>query len=91
MNCCIFQSDVLYYSCSRFTETISGQFNGHTHTDEFFLFYDEPNSTETIQVAYNGASLATFVENNPSYKIYDINTNNYVRKEQKGTFGALYH
>ncbi|XP_044748363.1 sphingomyelin phosphodiesterase-like [Coccinella septempunctata] len=62
---------------NRFTETISGQFSGHTHADEFFLYYNISNPAEAIQIAFNGASLSTYVENNPSYKIYDVNTRNY--------------
>ncbi|XP_045479749.1 sphingomyelin phosphodiesterase-like [Harmonia axyridis] len=61
---------------NRFSDTISGQFNGHTHADEFFVYYNETNPTDAIQVAFNGGSLTPFVETNPSYKIYDVNMSN---------------
>ncbi|KAK9870764.1 hypothetical protein WA026_009725 [Henosepilachna vigintioctopunctata] len=62
---------------NRFSETINGQFNGHTHWDEFFLYFDESDPSKATNVAFNGASLTTYSSNNPSYKIYDIDPQNY--------------
>ncbi|KAK9869169.1 hypothetical protein WA026_002918 [Henosepilachna vigintioctopunctata] len=62
---------------SRFSETVTGQFSGHTHYDQFFLFYDEANSSKVVNVGFNGASLSPLSGNNPSYKIYDINGANF--------------
>lgn len=55
----------------RFAHIISGQFNGHTHNDEFTLYYRE-NSTEAINVAWNGGSGTTFIGLNSNYRLYEI-------------------
>ncbi|KAL3265353.1 hypothetical protein HHI36_009561 [Cryptolaemus montrouzieri] len=62
---------------NRFSDTITGHFNGHTHFDEFLVYFNESEPTEAINVAFNGASLVTFTDNNPSYKIYDIDANTF--------------
>lgn len=77
----------------RFTNIISGQFNGHTHTDEFTLFYSELNSdsmantntnsnnnnssTSAINVAWNGGSGTSFIGFNSNYRLYTIDANTY--------------
>ncbi|XP_030749655.1 sphingomyelin phosphodiesterase-like isoform X2 [Sitophilus oryzae] len=55
----------------RFAKTITAQFNGHTHIDEFRLFLD---NEEPVNVAYNGASFTTFVGYNPNYRIYQVDS-----------------
>lgn len=63
---------------SRFSSTIKAQFNGHTHLDEFFLYYNtskDDKAAEPVSVAFNGASVSTFVDINPSYKVYEVDTN----------------
>ncbi|XP_031332158.1 sphingomyelin phosphodiesterase-like isoform X2 [Photinus pyralis] len=57
---------------NRFHNTITAQFNGHTHADGLKIFYDSKKQNEVINVAFNGGSFTTFVGNNPNYKIYDI-------------------
>ncbi|KAH1020512.1 hypothetical protein HUJ04_010157 [Dendroctonus ponderosae] len=59
----------------RFSNTITAQFNGHTHMDQFVLFLNE--SDEVQSVAYNGASFATFIGSNPNYRIYDLDNSNF--------------
>ncbi|KAJ8959688.1 hypothetical protein NQ318_021879 [Aromia moschata] len=56
----------------RFANTIVGHFNGHTHRDELLVYYNSSDSSQAINVAWNGASLTTFTQNNPSYKILQI-------------------
>ncbi|CAG9764587.1 unnamed protein product [Ceutorhynchus assimilis] len=60
----------------RFSDTIVAQFNGHTHMDEFKLYFNASDMTEVKNVAYNGASFATFVGSNPDYRIYEVDNNN---------------
>ncbi|KAL1505487.1 hypothetical protein ABEB36_005046 [Hypothenemus hampei] len=57
----------------RFSETISAQFNGHTHYDEFKLYFD---SNKVKSVAYNGGSFTTYIGSNPNYRIYQVDSNN---------------
>lgn len=61
----------------RFAHIVQAQFNGHTHYDEFRVFYDD-SKNNVINVAYNGGSLTTFIGNNPNYKMYDVDGNNFV-------------
>nr|CAI5864111.1 unnamed protein product [Callosobruchus analis] len=53
-----------------------GQFYGHTHTDELKMFYDE-KTKKAINVGYNGASLTTYEDYNPNYKLMYVDTNTY--------------
>ncbi|VEN41642.1 unnamed protein product [Callosobruchus maculatus] len=60
----------------RFAHIIVGQFYGHTHTDELKMFYDEKTG-EAINVGYNGASLTTYEDYNPNYKVMYVDSNTY--------------
>ncbi|XP_056647542.1 sphingomyelin phosphodiesterase 1-like isoform X1 [Diorhabda sublineata] len=57
---------------ARFAHTIAAQFNGHTHRDEFYVFYNISNPEQPINMAWNGASVTTFDLANPSFKIISI-------------------
>lgn len=61
----------------RFSSTITATFNGHTHNDEMIVYFDESDK-ESIGVAYNGGSLTTYSDLNPNYRIYDIDSSNFV-------------
>lgn len=69
----------------RFANIISGQFNGHTHTDAFTLFYSKStsdsdsnaNSMSAINVAWNGGSGTSFIGLNSNYRLYTIDANTY--------------
>ncbi|XP_033225368.1 sphingomyelin phosphodiesterase 1-like [Belonocnema kinseyi] len=63
---------------NRFSHIISAQFNGHTHNDEFRVFYSPDNNSEIVNVAWNGGSITTYANLNPNYKVYDVNANDYV-------------
>lgn len=49
----------------RYESTITGQFFGHTHFDEFQLFYDEETMTRAVGVAYIAPSVTTYINLNP--------------------------
>ncbi|XP_071093406.1 sphingomyelin phosphodiesterase-like [Haliotis cracherodii] len=62
-----------YYNIvSRYESTIVGQFNGHTHTDEFRVYYDVGNLTRPVNVAYVAGSVTPYSNNNPNYRIYTM-------------------
>jgi sphingomyelin phosphodiesterase len=44
----------------RFHDTISAQFNGHTHRQEYHIFYARSNSSLAINVAWNGGSITPY-------------------------------
>lgn len=69
----------------RFAQTISGQFFGHTHNNEFEIFYDQADAAGAqsivsvpqgnltpISVGFIGPSVTTFIGLNPSFRIYTI-------------------
>lgn len=49
----------------RYEGTITGQFFGHTHKDEFEMFYDETDKTRPLGVAFIAPSVTTYVDLNP--------------------------
>ncbi|KAJ8960386.1 hypothetical protein NQ314_006076 [Rhamnusium bicolor] len=61
----------------RFANTITGQFNGHTHKDELSLYYSSSQPIKPINVAWNGASITPFSNSNPSYKLYQIDQDTF--------------
>ncbi|XP_017783886.1 PREDICTED: uncharacterized protein LOC108567753 [Nicrophorus vespilloides] len=61
----------------RYSNTISAIFNGHTHEDEMIIYYDEEEPTKAINVAFNGASITSYADRNPSYKVYSIDKSNF--------------
>ncbi|XP_067632958.1 sphingomyelin phosphodiesterase 1-like isoform X2 [Eurosta solidaginis] len=54
----------------RFSATISGIFNGHTHMDELNVHYTSEG--HAVAVSWNGGSLTTFSNRNPNYVIYEV-------------------
>lgn len=63
---------------NRYARIIKAQFNGHTHNDEVQVFYSSDNSTTVNNVAWNGGSATTFANLNPNYKLYIVDSKNYV-------------
>ncbi|RZC34305.1 sphingomyelin phosphodiesterase, partial [Asbolus verrucosus] len=61
----------------RFANTITGQFNGHTHRDEFHVYYNSSEPTQAVGVAFNGASVTPYSSSNPSYKVYHVDQSTY--------------
>jgi len=59
----------MYY---RYKNVIKAQFYGHTHFDEFKLYYNIYNRSEAISPAWVGASLTPFTDLNPGYKIFTV-------------------
>ena len=62
----------------RFAYTITGQFNGHTHKDEFRVYYNGSDPNQAIGVAYNGASVTPISNSNPSFKYYSVDESTFV-------------
>lgn len=52
-------------SWCRFEGTIAGQFFGHTHVDEFEMFYDEETLTRPVSIAFIAPSVTTYINLNP--------------------------
>jgi len=54
----------------RFKDTIVAQFYGHTHADEFRVFFSNNNISNPIGYGFIGPSLTTYRDLNPGYRIY---------------------
>ncbi|KAK6619763.1 hypothetical protein RUM43_012528 [Polyplax serrata] len=61
-----------YDIISRYENTVTAQFYGHTHTDEIDIYYDSETKQRPVSVGYIGPSVTTFVDGNPAYRIYTI-------------------
>ncbi|XP_054254998.1 sphingomyelin phosphodiesterase [Indicator indicator] len=61
-----------YKIVNRFEGTIAGQFFGHTHLDEFEIFYDQETLTRPLGVAFLAPSATTYIGLNPGYRIYSV-------------------
>ncbi|XP_015834710.2 sphingomyelin phosphodiesterase isoform X1 [Tribolium castaneum] len=61
----------------RFANTIAGQFVGHTHQDEFYVYYNCSDDTQAVGAAFNGAAVTPWIESNPSYKIFDVDSKSF--------------
>lgn len=61
----------------RFYRIISAQFNGHSHKDEFNIYYSRETNIP-INVAWNGGSTTAFSLVNPNYRIYFADNESFV-------------
>ncbi|NWV69945.1 ASM phosphodiesterase, partial [Malurus elegans] len=61
-----------YRIISRFEGTIAAQFFGHTHLDEFELFYDEETLSRPVSIAFVAPSVTTYINLNPGYRVYEV-------------------
>ncbi|KAJ8970429.1 hypothetical protein NQ317_006554 [Molorchus minor] len=62
-----------YYAIiSRYESIISSQFFGHTHFDEFEVFYDRSDLSRAVGIAYVGPSVSPYYNLNPGYRIYYV-------------------
>lgn len=61
----------------RFWNTISAQFAGHTHADEFNIFYSRENANQALNVMWNGGSTTAFNDVNPNYRMYTMDQSTY--------------
>ncbi|XP_058058895.1 sphingomyelin phosphodiesterase-like [Anopheles bellator] len=61
----------------RFRDTVTAQFHGHTHKDEFNVFYAANDPQFAVSVAWNGGSGTAHTNVNPNYVIYYVNPDTY--------------
>ncbi|XP_035772890.1 sphingomyelin phosphodiesterase-like [Anopheles albimanus] len=61
----------------RFWDVITAHFHGHTHADEFNVFYSLSNPQHAISVGFNGGGTVPFSNYNPNYVVYYVNQQNY--------------
>jgi hypothetical protein len=63
---------------SRFENTVTAVFNGHTHNDHFHVYYATNEPTHPISVAINGGSVTPFSDLNSNYKTYSVDSATFV-------------
>lgn len=56
---------------NRFESTIAGQFFGHTHKDEFQVFFDDSDKTRATSIVLICPSITTD-DSNPGFRIYTV-------------------
>ncbi|XP_022913387.1 sphingomyelin phosphodiesterase-like [Onthophagus taurus] len=61
-----------YKIIDRFEDTVKAQFYGHTHSDQFEVFYDTTSFKRATNIAFIAPSVTTFEHHNPGYRIYYV-------------------
>lgn len=61
----------------QFAHIISGQFTGHTHSDEIVLLYSTDDVPVPINIAWGGGSGTSFVGLNSNYRVYTIESDTF--------------
>jgi len=59
---------------SRFEGTVRAQFYGHTHNDEFAVFYDTEDPSRAVSTGFVAPSITTYLGLNPAYRIYTVDS-----------------
>ncbi|XP_050664348.1 sphingomyelin phosphodiesterase-like isoform X2 [Leptidea sinapis] len=62
---------------NRFASTIAAEFNGHTHSDEFKIFYSGQDRETPVSIAWGAGSLTAYTNYNPNYKIARFDSTTY--------------
>lgn len=78
---------VNYYNLiNRFEDTIVGQFVGHTHSELYWLTFEnmEDSSSRPTSIAYSAPSATTYSDFFPAYRVYTIDG-----KRRDSTFVSL--
>ncbi|ODM96222.1 Sphingomyelin phosphodiesterase [Orchesella cincta] len=71
-DCFTVWSQNFYDIINRYSSIVKAQFYGHTHFDEFRLYYHNYNRSQAISPVWIGASLTPYTNLNPGYKIFTI-------------------
>ncbi|KAF9900105.1 hypothetical protein EC991_007914 [Linnemannia zychae] len=78
---CIMNWSALYYQVvQRYSpHVIAEQFFGHTHYDEFALYYGPgaKNTQNAISTAWIGPSVTPYTDINPGFRIYKVDTKSW--------------
>ena len=74
-------SDLYYQIVDRFNNTIRGTFFGHTHRDEFGIFYTNNATEQTVHTAANVAyimpSVTTYTDLNAGFRYYLVDPDSF--------------
>ena len=56
----------------RFENTVVAQFYGHTHNDEYIVFYDSETNSRPTNIGFVTPSVSTYSGYNMGYRLYTI-------------------
>jgi sphingomyelin phosphodiesterase len=74
-------SDLYYQIVDRFNNTIRGNFFGHTHNDEYSVFYANnatvQNANTAASVAYIGPSVTSYTNLNAGFRYYLVDPDTF--------------
>ena len=56
----------------RFENTVVAQFYGHTHNDEYIVFYDAETNSRPTNVGFVTPSVSSYSAYNMGYRLYTI-------------------
>ncbi|WFD07205.1 hypothetical protein MVES1_002564 [Malassezia vespertilionis] len=79
-------TNLFYHIVSRYSHTIAHIFFGHTHEDEFQVFYESSNGNSSSvskktkdarAMAFIGPSLTPLTNVNPSLRVYEVDPQTY--------------
>ncbi|CAJ0567409.1 unnamed protein product, partial [Mesorhabditis spiculigera] len=75
-----------YKVMNRFANIITGQFFGHTHSEQFYMIYSDPEDAKSTPtgVIFSAGSATTMSNFNPVYRLYTLDGN-----YPGSTFGIL--
>jgi sphingomyelin phosphodiesterase len=73
----------------RFHMIIGGQFNGHSHNDQFAVYYDRPSVNHAINVAWNAGAATPKSQHNPNYLVYFVDRVHYQVNEAESWIFSL--
>jgi len=59
---------------NRFEGTVMAQFYGHTHNDEYVVFYDQEDPARATGMGFVAPSVTTYTGLNPAYRIYTVDS-----------------
>ncbi|KAI8991188.1 Metallo-dependent phosphatase-like protein [Mycotypha africana] len=80
-NTCLHDYANYYYQIvDRYSHIIAAQFFGHTHRDEMTIFYSKDSkqmAENAISVGYVAPSITPFLNLNPGFRVYKIDTGTF--------------
>jgi sphingomyelin phosphodiesterase len=65
----------------RFSNTIRGQFYGHTHYDEFRIITEYFNEEKIAGIILTAPSLTSYSWKNPSFRVYEVDSKTSIIKD----------
>lgn len=61
----------------RFSETITAQFYGHTHRDEFRVVYSPSDLNKPVGSQFISPSITSYSQTNPAYRMYETDSDTF--------------